>query len=191
LEQRILRQASTDYLTGLLNRRAFMERLEAELNRSDRQGRRIGIIILDIDHFKYVNDQYGHQAGDQVLQYVSNCLVRCCRSYDYVARYGGEEFIICLPDADPDISQRIAERIRFALQEGSTLLPDGRLIKITASFGIANLHKQRAEGLDSLISRADNALYEAKKNGRNRVIFSSTEAEDIDVLAPGMHNLKA
>ncbi|MEA1961664.1 MAG: diguanylate cyclase [Bacillota bacterium] len=170
LEQRIMKLASTDYLTGLLNRRAFMERVEAEVNRSRRQGQNMGVIIMDIDHFKYVNDQYGHQAGDEVLQNVAVSLTRCCRSYDYVGRYGGEEFIVCLPGADQEISVRIAERMRMAIKGDETVLADARRIKITASFGVSTLDVNQEESLDSLINRADRLLYQAKNEGRNRVV---------------------
>jgi len=97
LEERILGLARIDYLTGLLNRRAFMEKLEIEINRSLREGTGLGIIIADIDYFKTINDSYGHLAGDRVLQNVARCLQKSCRRYDFAGRYGGEEFILGFP----------------------------------------------------------------------------------------------
>lgn len=173
LEQRILRLASTDYLTGLLNRRAFMEGLNAEVNRIKRNKENLSLIILDIDHFKKVNDQFGHQAGDLVLQEVARCLSRACRPYDYIGRYGGEEFIICLPEANGAESIQVAERIRQAIAGQKILIPElMQYVSVTASFGIAELSYAQEENLDALINRADSSLYQAKQEGRNRVIIS-------------------
>ncbi len=170
LEHRILRLASTDYLTGLLNRRAFLERLERELNRCQREVSRMGIIIMDIDHFKRVNDNFGHQVGDLVLQEFSNILVKLCRSYDFIGRYGGEEFIVCLPGADKWNTYQIAERIRSTIENKKTLLPNKESsVSITASFGIASMEPGQIKSADKLINEADEALYRAKAQGRNRI----------------------
>lgn len=170
LEHRILRLASTDYLTGLLNRRAFLERLERELNRCQREVSRMGIIIMDIDHFKRVNDNFGHQVGDLVLQEFSNILVKLCRSYDFIGRYGGEEFIVCLPGADKWNTYQIAERIRSTIENKKTLLPNKESsVSITASFGIASMEPRQIKSADKLINEADEALYRAKAQGRNRI----------------------
>lgn len=172
LEHRILRLASTDYLTGLLNRRAFLERLERELNRCQREASPMGIIIMDIDHFKKVNDNYGHQAGDLVLQELSTTLVTLCRVYDFIGRYGGEEFIVCLPGADKWNTYQIAERMRSIVENKNTFLPGkGSPVSVTASFGIASLEPGQRKNADRLINEADEALYRAKDQGRNQVVM--------------------
>ncbi len=172
LEQRILRLASTDYLTGLLNRRAFIERLNVEVNRIKRSQEKLSLIILDIDHFKKVNDYFGHQAGDLVLQEVSRSISRACRPYDYIGRYGGEEFIVCLPEANGEESAQVAERIRQTIASQKILIPElMKYVSITASFGVAELKLDHNENLDALINRADGGLYKAKEEGRNRVVI--------------------
>jgi len=173
LEQRVLNLARTDPLTELANRRAFMERLEAESNRAQRQDQTLGIIILDLDHFKNINDNYGHQVGDLVLREVGRGLCNVCRSYDFIGRYGGEEFIVGLPGTDLDVVNRTAERIRISLEKNQIPLADeDRFVSITASLGGAVLDKSSDESIDSLIKRADDALYAAKSGGRNRVVIS-------------------
>lgn len=169
-EQKILRLASTDDLTGLLTRRAFKERMECEMDRIRRVNGMMGIIIGDIDHFKTVNDTYGHLAGDLVLKHFAQCLQENCRTYDYVGRYGGEEFIIGVPGASLLETTEIAERIRNMIQNTSISLP-GReeVIKITASFGVdaVNLRNGDDYMAEDLINHADEALYVAKARGRN------------------------
>ena len=163
--------ACTDYLTGLLNRRAFMERLEAEISRTGREGTPVSIILTDIDHFKKVNDSFGHQSGDLVLQVFASCLSRLCRPYDFIGRYGGEEFIICLPCTSGLQAEKIAERMRSAVEEIKIILPENeqtQLIRITSSFGLASLEANHPAKVDDLIQRADGALYRAKAEGRNR-----------------------
>lgn len=173
LEQRILCMARTDYLTGLLNRRAFMDRLAGEIHRAERQQNRLGIIIADIDHFKNVNDSYGHQAGDLALQEVAKTLQDNCRPYDFIGRYGGEEFIACLPGAGLEDTFLIADRMRAALEQQPILLPEaGVELRVTASFGITGLEAGSNGNDDELIRCADDALYNAKGSGRNRVMAS-------------------
>lgn len=173
LEDRILGMARIDYLTGLLNRRAFMERLEAEINRSHREALGLGIVILDIDHFKEVNDRYGHQAGDQVLQEAARCLQSTCRRYDFAGRYGGEEFIIALPGAGKEQTVQIAERVRQTISQCITYLPQQNAqVSITASLGVAFLKSGEIFTSDQLISAADTALYMAKNGGRNQVVVA-------------------
>lgn len=180
-EQKILRLASTDDLTGLLTRRAFRERMENEMQRMRREKGMMGIIIGDIDLFKSVNDTYGHLAGDMVLQHFAQCLQENCRSYDYVGRYGGEEFIIGVPGAGLLETTEIAERIRNTIQNTSIPLP-GRdaVIKITASFGVdaVNLRNGNVHMAEELINHADEALYLAKARGRNcSIIYSPTNMQ--------------
>jgi len=172
LEQNILRLANTDYLTGLLNRRAFLKRMTRELERCQRERAHLGIIIMDIDQFKQINDKYGHQVGDLVLQEVSATLVNSCRGYDFSGRYGGEEFILCLPGADKWSTYQIAERMRSSIECQKILLPDKKnYIKVTASFGVAAMLPDQPKSSDELIKQADDALYQAKNEGRNRVIM--------------------
>jgi len=169
LEERLKLQASTDYLTGLLNRRSLMERLESEFSRSGREQTPLAIILSDIDFFKKVNDRHGHQAGDVVLQAFAGCLARLCRQYDFIGRYGGEEFLVCCPGVSGAQAISIAERMREMVETLRAELPDGaELIRITASFGVA--WKQIGEThVSSMLNRADEALYRAKAEGRNRV----------------------
>ncbi|MHB1654727.1 MAG: sensor domain-containing diguanylate cyclase [Desulfitobacteriaceae bacterium] len=161
------RLAQTDYLTNLLNRRAFMKRLEEEYNRAIRTGKSFGLIFTDIDKFKKVNDTYGHQAGDIVLQEFTACFLTQCRPYDFVGRYGGEEFVVCLPDSTGEQVARIAERMRHAIEELRIVLFDRKEINVTASFGVVAL--DTSDSIDSLISRADELLYRAKAQAGNKV----------------------
>jgi two-component system chemotaxis response regulator CheY len=175
LEQRIMQLANTDYLTGVLNRRAFMERMEEEANRSIRNEEEMSIIITDIDHFKKVNDTFGHQVGDLVLQRFADRISMASRSYDFVGRFGGEEFIIGLPQTSLEQSWHAAERMRKDIENMESPLPDDPQIhvRITASFGVASSLMKSREGVDSIIKLADEALYRAKAEGRNRVCRSS------------------
>jgi len=155
-----IRLANVDYLTGLLNRRAFMERLKQESERARREESLMGLLIIDIDFFKEINDTYGHLTGDLVLQKFGSALVLNSRSYDVIGRYGGDEFIVCLPNTSLDESVRIAERMRSYIEEMEIIYDCSQLIKLTASFGVANYSFE--EDVDSLIFRADCAMYKAK-----------------------------
>lgn len=171
LEQDILKIARTDYLTGVLNRMAFMERLAGEINRARRENKPLGIIIADIDHFKKVNDKYGHQAGDVVLKNFALFIRKVCREYDFVGRYGGEEFIVCLPGCDLENTFAIGERMRKVVEINPSYIEElNRDIHITASFGVTSLEPGAKKSIDDLIKEADEALYKAKKTGRNRVV---------------------
>ena len=174
LEQRIMQLANTDYLTGILNRRAFMERMAEEANRSIRNEEEMSIIIMDIDHFKKVNDTFGHQVGDLVLQRFADRISMASRSYDFVGRYGGEEFIIGLPQTTLEQSWNAAERMRKDIEKMGLPLPDDPQIsvRITASFGVASCLMKSSKDVDSIIKLADEALYRAKAEGRNRVCHS-------------------
>lgn len=173
LEHRLQKLACTDTLTGLLNRRVFMERIEQEMSRAQRDKAPLSLILADIDHFKRVNDIYGHQAGDIVLQKFADQLGDSARSYDFLGRYGGEEFIICLPRTDGSQAVSVAERMRCQIEGMETLLPDGsRSIRITASFGTASFSIDSEKNVEALIKAADNALYSAKNKGRNCVCSS-------------------
>ncbi|MDX2510641.1 MAG: diguanylate cyclase [Desulfobacterales bacterium] len=171
LEERILQLANTDALTGLLNRRAFMHRMEAEIHWAARRQEPFSLIMADIDHCKRVNDTYGHQAGDFVLKEFANLLVTSTRPYDLIARYGGEEFIFCLPGTDSVQSQLAAERICHKVAENMIVLAgQSESIRITASFGVAVFSPGSDDTIDAVIKRADDALYKAKLEGRNCVV---------------------
>jgi two-component system cell cycle response regulator len=174
LKQKILELARTDVLTGLLNRRALMERIDQEIQRARRENNPFSLILSDIDYFKKVNDTFGHQAGDLVLKKFAHQLTTLSRPYDFVGRYGGEEFVACLPGAGDSQVEAIAERMRKRVEEMTVMLPGGSVpVRITASFGVASLRIGSGDTLDSLIKRADDALYKAKDGGRNRVLTSN------------------
>ena len=170
LESRILEMAMTDALTGALNRSAFLERMETEIQRAKRFQAPLSLIMADIDHFKKVNDVHGHQAGDLILQALVNEIKRCIRGYDFVGRYGGEEFFIGLPGIGMLAAQSVAERLRNTIEQTSVALPgQPDPVRITSSFGITVLALEENDSLEKMIKRADEALYKAKNSGRNRV----------------------
>ncbi len=155
-----------DGLTGLLVRRHFRERLEEEVSRALRHGSSLVFLMVDLDHFKRVNDTYGHLVGDVVLREVSRMIQRSIREVDLVGRYGGEEFGVVLPEADRALGIQIAERIREAIQKTSIFAYDEK-ISCTVSIGVA-LCPEDAPTADQLIDLADRAMYQAKAEGRNR-----------------------
>lgn len=157
-------RASHDALTTLLNRGAIVEILQNELKRGLREGKPVSVILLDIDHFKKLNDTHGHLAGDAVLRLAAERMKSSVRSYDSVGRYGGEEFLLVLPGCSSRMATERAEQVRFAVSQPSQ---DRLESQITVSMGIAE-----AKGptkMDELLCRADDALYRAKRNGRNRI----------------------
>jgi diguanylate cyclase (GGDEF)-like protein len=174
----LLELSNTDHLTGLFNRRYMMEALDKELQRSRRKGGNLSLIMLDIDHFKLVNDNYGHQQGDLVLQQVALLLQKELRSYDCAARYGGEEFVAILPDSSLKDVVFVADRIRLAVQGTRFNGPLAKLT-LTASLGVACFSREHSPTLDGFIKLADDALYRAKANGRNRVEFHDPESVKI------------
>ncbi|MHB8191629.1 MAG: diguanylate cyclase [Ferrimicrobium sp.] len=156
----------TDPLTGLHNRRYMIQMIKEAAVRFDRSRSVFSLVIADIDHFKLVNDKYGHECGDQVLKHVSNILSSLVREQDYVARWGGEEFLMLWPDTGSNGALILAERLRLAIAE-SSLLCQGIEINVTMTFGISE-HNGR-DKVDSTIIEADRALYRGKENGRNQV----------------------
>jgi diguanylate cyclase (GGDEF)-like protein len=164
----LLELSNTDHLTGLFNRRFMMEALGKEVKRNLRKKGNLSLIILDIDHFKQVNDQYGHLQGDIVLQKVAQLLQKELRAYDTAARYGGEEFIAILPDATLEEAVFVANRVRMSVQAASFSGELSRL-SLSASLGVAMFAKPDCTSVDDFIKLADEALYRAKANGRNRV----------------------
>jgi diguanylate cyclase (GGDEF)-like protein len=166
-ERRLFTRATTDPLTGLLNRAAFEDRAQAEFARAGRTGRSLAVAMLDLDHFKNFNDRYGHPAGDAALTAVANAISRSVRGIDAAGRYGGEEFIVLFAEADAEAALAALERIRAAI---AALGPPRIARPITVSAGVA-IHQGLFEKttLQSLVARADTALYSAKKAGRDRV----------------------
>lgn len=167
--ERLREQASRDALTGIWNRGRILEIMNEVLARSDREKRSFGLIMCDLDHFKRINDTYGHLAGDQVLRHAVQQLRSGLRSYDHLGRYGGEEFLIVLPDCDATQTQDIAERLRQLMCNNAALYRDER-IPITMSAGtLVHTPHQKIAALDLLL-RADECLFAAKRGGRNRVV---------------------
>jgi diguanylate cyclase (GGDEF)-like protein len=159
--------ATTDALTGLLTRRRFLEVGEDELERARRYGRPFSLIAIDLDHFKQVNDRYGHAAGDAVLAGVAGALREQTRQHDLVGRIGGEELAVALPETGLETARLVAERIRARVSRVAPTA-DGVKITVTASFGLAVADSSDASVLD-MLKRADQALYRAKRHGRDRV----------------------
>jgi two-component system cell cycle response regulator len=173
LQERLIRmrdelavQATHDALTGLWNRRASMETLARELSRANRENRNVGLILADLDHFKQINDTYGHLAGDQVLQTVAQRLKGALRTYDTVGRYGGEEFLMIFPGCDEEALLRRAEHLRASVDREPVRTPEAE-ISVSISLGATVAHG--AMPRDQILRTADEALYRAKRSGRNRV----------------------
>jgi two-component system, cell cycle response regulator len=169
--QELLRfQATHDQLTGVLNRAEIMETLRRELGRAARAKTATGLLILDIDHFKNINDTYGHLTGDAVLKEVTQRIIRAVRGYDSVGRYGGEEFLIVLPGCTRDQIDQGAERVRSAVDDGPVLLNESK-VSVTVSIGAAVIANGSLSDTE-MLAAADNALYRAKAIGRNRTVLS-------------------
>ncbi|MBI4772991.1 MAG: diguanylate cyclase [Deltaproteobacteria bacterium] len=159
-------QATLDTLTGLLNHGAILERLKMELSRARRERRSLGVAMIDIDHFKRVNDSLGHLTGDGVLRECAKRILSTVRDYDSVGRYGGEEFLIILPGVQEVEAKNVLERVRMAVGEREMVLAD-KAIRVTVSSGVVS--SDGSGNADEVIQAADAALYQAKKLGRNRV----------------------
>ncbi len=175
---RLLRSGFTDVLTGWNNRRYLGVRLGEELARARRNGTRLVCLMLDIDHFKRVNDTWGHAAGDAVLRELAQRIESQVRASDVAARYGGEEFVVLLPNTDSTAASRLAERVRNKVSESPVDIPNGESVIITVSIGIAEVSPSPDDDDlktlgDSLIARADVALYAAKSAGRDRVVVEA------------------
>jgi diguanylate cyclase (GGDEF)-like protein len=166
--RRVASQAATDGLTGLANRRSFDDELALEWRRAERIGDSLALVLVDVDNFKSINDDRGHQAGDAVLRRIATILDSGARNADLAARYGGEEFALLAPETDLVGATKLADRLRSDLESATIELPDGAEISVTASFGVAV--KSTLERPEQLVAAADEALYEAKRNGKNRVV---------------------
>jgi len=175
-------QATRDALTGLSNRMDIMEILDRELGRTAREGNALAVIMVDLDHFKRINDTYGHPAGDTVISEAARRMSEAVRVYDAVGRYGGEEFIVVLPGADLQTAGRVAERLRRAICERSVASKVGAL-DVSASLGVAATNGNGLLSAEELVKRADTALYQAKEEGRNRVVLGSAIQPPIAAMA--------
>lgn len=169
LQAQLQEQAIHDPLTCLYNRLFLIDNLERELSQAKRSGSVVSVIMTDIDHFKAVNDDYGHLAGDEVLRHFASILKTHARCSDLACRYGGEEFFLVLPDTVLEVARERAEQLRQAVAEQAAQF-EGREIPITASFGVASFTLDGGMSAIDLIGKADAALYQAKKGGRNRVV---------------------
>ncbi|MCB2101568.1 MAG: diguanylate cyclase, partial [Rhodobacterales bacterium] len=168
-EKALVTAASVDSLTGLYNRREFDRVLEDEVKRSLRYGTSVALVLVDIDHFKKFNDTHGHQGGDEALRTVAETLMDGIRRVDKAFRYGGEELAVVLPSSDLETAAQTAERLRAAIEEKDIELPEGGPAQVTVSLGVAVCPDQAQEE-ERLVEAADEALYEAKESGRNRVV---------------------
>ncbi len=168
--EQLAKNAGTDELTGIANHRAFREAFKRDLAQADRNELPLSLVMVDVDHFKRINDTHGHPAGDAVLRHVAGVLTGGLRGTDFVARYGGEEFAILLPKTDPPTARMVAERLRAALEKTHVHVR-GQDIAVTASFGVSSLQPPFHGGIagEGLLKAADDALYRAKAAGRNRV----------------------
>ncbi len=177
--------ASYDALTMLWNRRVIMERLQQELARAEREANSLGLVMVDIDHFKRVNDRLGHAAGDEILQQVATRLTEAVRPYDSVGRYGGEEFLIVATHCNLDATLTLAERARRIVCQ-TPMSAATESVSVTASFGVAATRAGAKPDLQALIDSADRALYYAKALGRNRVEWLARDGSDrMTRMAPG------
>ena len=163
------KRATLDHLTGLPNRAAYEVQLGEELMKRSRGGRSLSFIICDVDHFKHINDNYGHIAGDKVLQLIASTLKKNLRETDFIARYGGEEFVILLPGTPADAAAGVAEKLRASI-EACPFNFRGERVSITMSFGISEF--RALESTEMVFERADKALYQAKRSGRNRAVIA-------------------
>ena len=184
---RQLRQlADTDFLTGLMNRRAFLAVADDAMNFCRRYKRSMATLMIDIDHFKKINDTHGHAAGDDAIKAIAEIIGQSIRTTDKAARFGGEEFVVLLREIDQETALLLAERMRRAI-EVSTITNDDKVIPATVSIGVA-LFEESDRDVQDMIERADQGLYVAKKNGRNRTVLTPVAQDPRDprrLINPG------
>jgi diguanylate cyclase (GGDEF)-like protein len=172
--KRLQELTQVDTLTGLFNFRYLMMALEGEMERTRRTGLSTGLIMSDLDHFKRINDTYGHECGNKALQWIGNIWHEKLRRIDMACRYGGEEFVVILPGTRLPQAIRAAERLRFALQSSPVKL-NGKLVRLTASFGVDAYRGRKKLTVETFIKQTDHFLLEAKARGRNRVCYDDNK----------------
>lgn len=172
LEEELLRQAHFDYLTAVFNRRHFMEQAEKELHRSIRYGNTLSFLMLDIDHFKHINDRFGHKVGDQVLKELSSSCSTTLRDIDLFGRLGGEEFAVLLPQTEQSTAIEVAELLRQAIENASLPIEGSLSVQFQVSIDVSSL-ASKEDSIEVLLNKADRALYEAKNTGRNKVCVAN------------------
>jgi diguanylate cyclase (GGDEF)-like protein len=176
------RDLMRDPLTGVFNRRYLDGRLEEEILRARRSGLPLSALMIDLDHFKDVNDQYGHLVGDQVLRHVSSLILSQVRINDMVVRYGGEEFVVIAPDSSLEEVTRLGERLLDRLRNHNVMLPGNDVLKVTASIGASELGA--SDNRSAFLRRADYALYEAKRGGRDRLGIADGGGVQVSAAVP-------
>jgi two-component system, cell cycle response regulator len=167
--ERVQKMATHDSLTDLYNRRALYDIAENELSRARRENKPVSLVMMDIDHFKNVNDEHGHNIGDQALRRVAHIILEKIRTYDTAGRWGGEEFLLVLPGTDQEEARQIAERVRQGIESANIPLQGSKHLDLQASFGVSTSLPDDLLTFDLLVHQADEALYDAKGEGRNRV----------------------
>lgn len=170
-------QVITDPLTGLFNVRHFRSSLDIELERTQRTAMATSLMMIDLDHFKNVNDVWGHEVGNQVLKLTAHLIKQVTRQLDIQCRYGGEEFVVILPSTSLLLASQVAERLRQQIEESETAVGD-KILKVTASIGLSVRLSHESGTSSDLIEEADSCLYEAKTAGRNQICFAGAEPEE-------------
>lgn len=169
-QDKLQKMVTTDFLTGIANNRLFLETGEREVQRAHRYKRSLSLLMIDLGHFKKVNDKYGHAIGDKILVAFAAIGKKCLRKSDIFGRLGGVEFAILLPETDVNGGRKFAERLR-AIVEQSDIKVENRTFHITVSIGVAELLPDEDQ-LEAVLKRADDTMYEAKRKGRNQVVIS-------------------
>lgn len=167
-------QVITDPLTGLFNLRHFRTALDIEMERTIRTSVPTTLMMIDLDHFKHVNDQWGHEAGNQVLKITARLICKATRQLDIQCRYGGEEFVVILPSTSLLLASQVAERLREMIEQAEVVV-DESVLRVTASIGLSVYLPNEVADASCLIKKADECLYQAKTEGRNRVCYKSLE----------------
>lgn len=185
--QQLQTMAATDPLTGLANRRAFNQALARNYADAQRHGHDLSVIMVDMDHFKRLNDTLGHQRGDEILQAVAHCMEASCRRSDVIGRFGGDEFVVVLPQTDPHLATQVAQRIFDSFTNHLRNTDQGRRAAqcdVTLSMGVACLSQTDPQNPDQLLAQADHALYRAKQQGKSRfVVYAKHDAQSREMSA--------